>query len=103
MTYWDANGKSAYDYSRYNAERLPGYAQLDVRVDKEFFFKRWRLGLYLDLQNVTVSKLRQPDVFMSTGVVSNPEVPLKEQRYVMRRIEQISGTLLPTLGVTVEF
>ena len=103
VTYWDANGKSAYDYSRYNADRLPGYAQLDVRVDKEFFFKRWRLGLYLDLQNVTVSKLRQPDVFMSTGVVSNPEAPLEEQRYVMRRVEQISGTLLPTLGVAVEF
>lgn len=52
---------------------------------------------------MTVSKLRQPDVFMSTGVVSNPEAPLEEQRYVMRRVEQISGTLLPTLGVTVEF
>ena len=103
VSYWDAHGKSAYDYSRYNAERLPGYAQLDVRVDKEFFFRHWRLGLYLDLQNVTVSKLRQPDVFMSTGIVANPEVPLAEQRYVMRRIEQVSGTLLPTLGVTVEF
>lgn len=103
VSYWDAHGKSAYDYSRYNAERLFGYAQLDVRVDKEFFFRHWRLGLYLDLQNVTVSKLRQPDVFMSTGVVANPEAPLAEQRYVMRRIEQVSGTLLPTLGVTVEF
>ena len=97
VLYWNANGKSAYDYSRYNAERLPGYAQLDVRVDKEFYFKRWRLGLYVDLQNVTVSKLRQPDVFMSTGIVENPEAPLAEQRYKMRRIEQVSGTLLPTI------
>ena len=103
MTYWDANAKSAYDYSRYNAERLPGYAQLDVRVDKEFFFNRWRLRLYLDLQIVTDSKIRLPDVFMSTGVVSNPVARLEDQRYVMRRVEQISGTLLPTLGVTVEF
>ena len=40
VTYWDANGKSAYDYSRYNAERLPGYAQLDVDVYKrQLFFK----------------------------------------------------------------
>ena len=73
-----------------------------MRVDKEFYFKRWRLGLYVDLQNVTVSKLRQQDVFMSTGVVENPEAPLKEQRYKMRRIEQVSGTLLPTIGLTVE-
>ena len=73
-----------------------------MRVDKEFYLKKWRLGLYVDLQNVTVSKLRQQDVFMSTGVVENPEAPLAEQRYKMRRIEQVSGTLLPTIGLTVE-
>ncbi len=103
VTYWNLYGKSAYDYSRYNSERLPAYAQLDVRVDKDFFFKRWRLGLYVDLQNVTVSKLRQQDVFMSTGVVSNPDAPVSSQRYVMHRIEQVSGTLLPSIGITVEF
>ena len=101
-TYWDAHGRSAYDYNRYNACRLPGYAQLDVRVDKEFYFKNWRLGLYIDLQNVTVSKLRQQDVFMSTGIVENPEAALSEQRYKMRHIKQVSGTLLPTIGLTVE-
>ena len=101
-TYWDAHGRSASDYSRYNQGRLSGYAQLDVRVDKEFYFKKWRLGLYVDLQNVTVSKLRQQDVFMSTGMVENPEAPLAEQRYKMRRIKQVSGTLLPTIGLTVE-
>lgn len=30
------------------------------------------LGFYIDLQNVTGSKLRRPDVLMSTGVVENP-------------------------------
>lgn len=57
------------------------------------------LGIYIDLQNITVSKLRQPDVLMSTGVV-DPDNP---QRYIMKYIAQESGTLLPTLGVTVEF
>ena len=73
-----------------------------MRVDKEFYFKNWRLGLYIDLQNVTVSKLRQQDVFMSTGIVENPEAALSEQRYRMRHIKQVSGTLLPTIGLTVE-
>ncbi len=103
VNYWDLNGKSALDYSRYNTKRLPAFAQLDVRVDKDFFFKKWRLGLYIDLQNVTVSKLRQQDFFMSTGTIINPEAPVNEQRYVMKRIEQISGTMLPSIGVTVEF
>lgn len=60
-------------------------------------------GFYLDLQNVTKSVLRQQDVLMSTGVVENPEAPASEQRYVMKRLKQESGTLLPTIGLTVEF
>uniref|UniRef100_UPI003FEE29DB TonB-dependent receptor n=1 Tax=Bacteroides clarus TaxID=626929 RepID=UPI003FEE29DB len=100
---WDAKGQPYYDYSLYNTGRLPDFAQLDVRVDKSFYFRRCMVGLYLDLQNVTGSKLKQPDVIMSTGVIENPAAPTSEQRYKMKYLKQESGTLLPTLGVTVEF
>lgn len=100
---WDAQGRPYYDYTRYNAERLDAFAQLDLRIDKIFYFRRCMLGFYIDLQNVTVSKLRQPDVLMSTGEILNPEAPVSEQRYKMKELRQESGTLLPTLGVTVEF
>ena len=100
---WDVQGRPYYDYSRYNTCRLDAFAQLDVRVDKNYYFRGWRLGIYLDLQNVTKSVLRQQDVLMSTGVVENPEAPAAEQRYVMKRLKQESGTLLPTIGLTVEF
>lgn len=100
---WDAQGRPYLDYARYNSRRLGAFFQLDVRVDKIFYFRRCMLGIYLDLQNVTASKLRQPDVLMSTGVVANPSAPASEQRYVMKTIRQQSGTLLPALGLTVEF
>ena len=100
---WDVQGRPYYDYSRYNTCRLDAFAQLDVRVDKNYYFRGWRLGVYLDLQNVTKSVLRQQDVLMSTGVIENPEAPASEQRYVMKRLKQESGTLLPTIGLTVEF
>lgn len=89
--------------SRYNAGRLDAFAQLDLRIDKNYYFRHWRLGIYLDLQNVTKSVLRQPDVLMSTGVIANPDAPVAEQRYIMKHIRQESGTLLPTLGLTAEF
>lgn len=100
---WDAQGRPYYDYSAYNTGRLDAFAQLDLRVDKDFYFKRWRFGIYLDLQNVTGSKLKQPDALMSTGIVENPSAPLSEQRYKMKRLKQESGTLLPAIGLTVEF
>lgn len=100
---WDAKGQPYFDYSRYNTERLPNFAQFDLRVDKSFYFRRCMVGIYLDIQNITGSKLKQADVIMSTGIIENPSAPVNEQRYKMKYLKQESGTILPTLGVTVEF
>lgn len=100
---WNVQGKAYYDYGRYNTERLPAFGQLDIRVDKMFYWKKCMFGIYLDIQNITASKLRQPDVLMSTGQIENPSAPLSEQRYVMKSIKQESGTLLPTIGITFEY
>jgi hypothetical protein len=61
------------------------------------------MSLYIDMENVTFSKIRQPDALLSTGIILNPDLPLSEQRYDMERLELWSGTLVPTLGITVEF
>lgn len=96
---WNAQGKPYYDYTQYNTERLPAYGKLDIRVDKTFYIKHCMLGFYLDLQNITNSKFKQPDVLMSTGEIDTND----SKRYKMKYIEQKSETILPTLGITVEF
>lgn len=103
VTAWNAQGRPYYDYGQYNTGRLPAFGQLDVRIDKTFYLKRCMLGFYIDLQNVTNSKFRQPDILMSTGVIENPSAPIAEQRYKMKYISQKSGTLMPTLGITFEY
>ena len=86
VTAWNAQGRPYYDYTKYNTGRLPAFGQLDVRVDKTFYLKRCMLGFYIDLQNVTNSKFKQPDILMSTGVIENPSAPMAEQRYKMKYI-----------------
>lgn len=103
VTAWNAQGRPYYDYTKYNTGRLPAFGQLDVRVDKTFYLKRCMLGFYIDLQNVTNSKFKQPDILMSTGVIENPSAPMAEQCYKMKYITQKSGTLMPTLGITFEY
>ena len=98
---WNAQGRPYYDYSKYNTGRLPAFGQIDVRVDKTFYIKRYMLGFYIDLQNVTKSTFKQPDILMSTGEIENPTAPQAQQRY--KYIEQKSGTLMPTLGITFEY
>ncbi len=34
------------------AGRMPTFHQLDIRLDKQFVWKRWMLAIYLDIQNV---------------------------------------------------
>ena len=102
-TYWDAVGRAALDYSRYNEGRLKPFVQLDIRVDKVWEFRRWSLGIYLDLENVTFSEITLPDALLSTGVIKNPSAPIAEQRYELKRIGQRNGTLIPTLGINAEF
>ena len=40
-------------YGATNADRLPTFWALDVRVDRTWTWRTWKLGAFLDVQNVT--------------------------------------------------
>jgi hypothetical protein len=40
-------------YGQSFSARLPAFNQLDLRVDKTWTFDRWRIAVYLDVQNTT--------------------------------------------------
>lgn len=103
VTAWDVRGRAYLDYNKYNSEYQPIFSQLDFRLDKDFYFEKFALKLYLDIQNITNSKYKNPDAIVSTGRIINPTAPLNQQRYEMKRIELNDGTLLPTIGITLEF
>lgn len=100
---WDAAGRPVYDYTRYNAERLEPFCQIDLRVDKNFYFPKWTLGFHIDLQNVTFNKISQPTAYLSTGELIDPEAPPAQQRYIMEELALSSGTIVPAIGISVEF
>lgn len=100
---WDASGNVYKDNSRYNSQYLRQFNQLDIRVDKEFFYEKFALKIYLDIQNALNKKYRDQDVYVSTGRVINPEAPYNMQRYELKKIEREGGTIIPTIGITIEF
>ncbi len=100
---WNASGKPYFDYSQYNTLRNPSYTQLDLRVDKTFYLKKYMLGLYVDMQNVTRSSFKNQDVIVSTGNIINPQDPVDQQHYEMKSLKRSSASIIPTIGVTVEF
>ena len=100
---WDATARPYYDYSLYNTGRLKTFSQIDFRLDKSFYFKGIMLGIYIDLQNIGNFKYDNQPVLASTGIIDPQEYPDGNLHYKMKYIRQQSGTILPTLGLTVEF
>jgi hypothetical protein len=102
---WDIQGQGYLDYSKFNSLRLKAFHQLDLRIDKQYFFTSWSLMLYADIQNVYDFKADQPPILIRESdlnkiPVTDPSDPLK---YSLKYIKNVSGTVLPTIGIIMEF
>jgi outer membrane receptor for ferrienterochelin and colicin len=102
---WDIQGQGYLDYTNFNSLRLKGFSQLDIRIDKRYFFKNWSLMLYVDIQNVLNSKADQPSILIrETSSNGIPVTDLSDpSRYKLKYISGTSGTVLPTVGIIIEF
>ncbi len=102
---WNANQQGVPDYDLLNTERLPWFHQLDVRVDKKWFFKSWSLNMYLDIQNFYNFEAVKPDVLTVERDASGDPVvnPNDQTRYNSYFIEDAAGQVLPSIGVIVAY
>ena len=106
---WDSRGLGYLDYTQFNSLRLRGFNQLDIRADKDFYFNKWTLTLYTDIQNILNMKADQPDKLFrvedtnGNPVIVNPEAPYADQLYKLKQVQAEIGTILPTIGIIVEF
>jgi hypothetical protein len=109
VDYWDITGFPAYDYNQYNQLRYEPFHQLDLRIDKEWYFSRITINLYADVQNVYNYKSASSTFLVQeldgegNPVIENPFDPPELQRYSMKELESAAGTILPTIGIIVEF
>lgn len=102
---WDVSGREVPDYTRLNTERTAAYHQLDLRVDKKWFFKAWSLNLFFDIQNLYRLEIAGPpilDVLKDDNdrPISDPNDP---SRYQVNFLENDLGIFQPTLGIVVTY
>lgn len=104
---WDVNNQGILDINQLNTLRLRSFNQLDIRVDKLWYFKKWTLNLYLDIQNVLNYKAQQaPRLSTKQDADGNKETYTDGNgvtRYVANSIPNTAGLILPTIGIIVEF
>ena len=101
---WDLRGVALLDYDRLNEERTGAVHQLDMRVDKRWFFAKWSLDLYLDIQNVyNFQAPLAPSLTVVRDDNGDPLVdPTDRRRYSTKEIQNFSGTILPSIGIIIE-
>ncbi|WP_086543170.1 TonB-dependent receptor [Algoriphagus antarcticus] len=102
---WDLRNQPILDFTQINAVRLQGFHQMDVRLDKKYFFKKWNLNWYVDIQNAYNFKAEQPPSLVPVrdlegNILVDPSDP---SRYHLKYLNNPAGTILPTVGIIVEF
>jgi hypothetical protein len=108
VTYvWDVTKQGQFDYSLVNQNRLPVNHQLDIRIDKKYFFKHWNLNLFLDIQNVYKFAAKDQDILTVKRDANGAPLPdpssSNPPRYQLQFLDNSTGTILPTIGIILEY
>ena len=91
--------------TRLNELRNPASHGLDIRIDKTWYFKHWAINAYIDVQNIyNFQALGQPFLDIERDASGNPIIdPNNSQLYEISEIENTSGTILPSIGLMINF
>ena len=102
---WNVTGRGLPDYNQLNAQRLGSFHQMDIRVDKKFFFPSWNMNFYIDIQNLYNFQVETAPILLV--VTDENNVPLVDPNnpnaYQTEQLANIAGTVLPTIGIIIEF
>ncbi len=102
---WDVTGRGIPDYSLLNSQRLNAAHGLDVRIDKRYFFKKWSLNIYFDVQNIYNFQAEQQP-YLNVRKDSNGNFKtnsLNPLLYDTFLTPDYTGTVLPSIGLMIEF
>ncbi len=101
---WNLSGGPYLDYSQLNSQRFTSFHQLDVRVDKSFYLDRITMKFYLDIQNLYNFQAEQQDIIVRAEDENGDFITIDNgTKYVLNTVKNTTGTVLPTIGIIIEF
>ncbi|MBE0424022.1 MAG: TonB-dependent receptor [Lutibacter sp.] len=102
---YDVSNQGILDYSQLNTERFKTFSQLDLRIDKTWFWKKFSLNFYVDIQNVLAGEaIEQPYLIPTLDANGNKIIDADNNaKYVLESVKNTSGTVLPRFGVIFDF
>lgn len=87
------------DYNRLGEEKLDVFNQLDIRIDKKWNFEKYALNVYFEAQNVLGQVLPQAPIYGLNRDASGNII----QPNTLVRLPEAAGTVIPTIGLVLDF
>tara|TARA_B100000780_G_scaffold263764_1_gene217896 strand:+ start:3150 stop:5558 length:2409 start_codon:yes stop_codon:yes gene_type:complete len=102
---WNVVQQGVFDWDRLNDLRNPASHGLDVRVDKKWYFDQWAINAYIDIQNIyNFQAVGQSFLDIKRDAEGNGIIdPENPGSYQLSEIENVSGTVLPSIGLMIDF
>jgi hypothetical protein len=102
---WDVTNRGLPNYDLLNTQRVGNSHGLDVRLDKKWFYEKWTLNAYIDIQNIYNFQAEgAPYLDVVRDANGLPvEDPNDPTRYQTREVQNLTGTLLPSIGIQIDF
>ncbi|MGQ7870116.1 TonB-dependent receptor [Sunxiuqinia sp. sy24] len=101
---WNQSGGPYLDTDRWNTQRFDAFHQLDLRIDKAYYLNKITAKFYIDIQNLYNFQNQDKDILVRQQDANGQFVTTDNgTRYVLERVENTSGTVLPTIGIILEF
>ena len=102
---YNIDPQSLPNYKLLNTATLGNFYQLDFRVDKKYYFKKYTLNAYVDIQNLTNNIYNlQANLVPDRDANGNLQpLPGDPTRFKTKYLNNPSGNILPTLGVILAF
>jgi len=105
ITNYDVSNSGILDYSKLNTERFKTYHQLDIRVDKTWYWKKLSLNFYVDIQNLYNSEATSQSYLIPLLSENGNKVVNSNDssKYNLEEIKNTSGNVLPRFGLILDF
>ena len=100
---WNLNNGPFLDTDSWNSIRFDPFHQLDVRVDKAYYLNKITAKFYIDIQDLYNFQCREQDILVRKEEDGQFETTENGTRYVLERFQNTSGTILPTIGIILQF
>ncbi len=104
-------GQGVLNFDRLNSEELRPFSQFDIRIDKKWNFRKFSLDAFIDVTNALVQQTQGLPNYTFRRLADNSGWDTTDGNELQPDgsnaqpiiLDNLSGNLLPTIGLIIEF